>query len=72
MEVDSYDWIVFLPMADGSGAYNRYFGRIETGKVKIHGVMTRKGDTPENVRRMQQELFDCLGKVPELQELARL
>jgi DNA polymerase I len=25
-EVDSYDWITFLPMADGSGAYNRYTG----------------------------------------------
>jgi DNA polymerase, archaea type len=25
-EVDSYDWITFLPMADGSGSYNRYFG----------------------------------------------
>ncbi len=46
-EVDSYDWITFLPMADGSGAYNRYFGRLNTGKVKIRGVMTRKGDTPE-------------------------
>jgi DNA polymerase I len=26
-EVDSYDWITFLPMSDGTGAYNRYFGR---------------------------------------------
>ena len=26
-EVDSYDWIAFLPMADGAGAYNRYFGQ---------------------------------------------
>ena len=52
-EVDSYDWIAFLPMADGSGAYNRYFGRLDTGKMKIRGVMARKGDTPEYVRRMQ-------------------
>ncbi len=71
-EVDSYDWIVFLPMADGSGAYNRYFGRIDTGKVKIRGVMARKGDTAEYVRRMQQELFDCLGEARSLQDLARL
>ena len=41
-EVDSYDWIAFLPMADGSGAYNRYFGRMDTGKMKIRGVMARK------------------------------
>jgi DNA polymerase, archaea type len=25
-EVDSCNWIAFLPMSDGSGAYNRYFG----------------------------------------------
>jgi len=45
-EVDSYDWITFLPRANGSGAYNRYFGRLDTGKMKIRGVMARKGDTP--------------------------
>ena len=43
-------------MADGSGAYNRYFGRLDTGKVKIRGVMARRGDTPDYVRRMQQEV----------------
>jgi DNA polymerase, archaea type len=68
-EVDSYDWITFLPMADGSGAYNRYFGRLDTGKMKIRGVMARKGDTPEYVRRMQQELFDVLAKARSLDEL---
>lgn len=26
-EVDTFDWITFLPVADGSGAYNRYFGK---------------------------------------------
>jgi DNA polymerase I len=69
-EVDSYDWIAFLPMADGSGAYNRYFGRLNTGKVKIRGVMARKGDTPEYVRRMQQEIFDCLADARSLEELS--
>jgi hypothetical protein len=41
-EVDTYDWITFLPMSDGTGAYNRYFGRLNTGKMKIGG-----GDGPE-------------------------
>jgi DNA polymerase, archaea type len=67
-EVDSYDWITFLPMADSSGAYNRYFGRQDTGKMKIRGVMARKGDTPEYVRRMQQDLFDVLAKARSLDE----
>ena len=31
-EVDSYDWIAFLPMADGMGAYNRYFGELNTAR----------------------------------------
>jgi DNA polymerase, archaea type len=56
-------------MADGSGAYNRYFGRLDTGKMKIRGVMARKGDTPEYLRRMQQELFDVLAKARSLNEL---
>ncbi|MCX6677425.1 MAG: type B DNA-directed DNA polymerase [Methanothrix sp.] len=68
-EVDSYDWIAFLPMADGSGAYNRYFGRLDTSKMKIRGVMARKGDTPEYVRRMQQELFVVLGEARSREEL---
>jgi DNA polymerase I len=56
--VDSYDRITFLPMADGEGAYNRYFGRLDTGKMKIRGVTARKGDTPEYVNEMQQAVFE--------------
>lgn len=71
-EVETYDWIAFLPMADGSGAYNRYFGRLDTGKMKLRGVMARKWDTPEYVRRMQQELFDVLAGAGSLEELCGL
>jgi DNA polymerase, archaea type len=52
--------IAFLPMADGLGAYNCYFGRLDKGKMKIRGVMARKGDTPGYVSKMQQELFEIL------------
>jgi DNA polymerase I len=68
-EVDSYDWITFLPMSDGTCAYNRYFGRLNTGKMKIRGVMARKGDTPEYINKMQQELFDVLAEAKSLEEL---
>ncbi|MGA9099558.1 MAG: DNA polymerase I, partial [Methanotrichaceae archaeon] len=68
-EVDSYDWITFLPQADGSGAYNRYFGRLTTGKMKVRGVATRKGDTPEYIKKMQQELFEVLAEAKSLEEL---
>lgn len=68
-EVESYNWITFLPMNDGSGAYNRYYGRLITGKMKIRGVAARKGDTPEYVRKMQQEMFEVLGEAWSLEEL---
>jgi DNA polymerase I len=37
--------------------------------MKIRGVMARKGDTPEYVRRMQQELFDVLAQARSKAEL---
>jgi DNA polymerase I len=68
-EVDTYDWIAFLPMCDGSGSYNRYFGRLDTGKMKIRGVAARKGDTPEYVQRMQRDLFEVLAGARSREEL---
>jgi DNA polymerase, archaea type len=72
VEVDSYDWIAFLPMSDGTGAYNRYFGRLNTGKMKIRGAMARKGDTPEYVNKMQHEVFEVLAEARSLEELQKL
>ena len=68
-EVDTYDWVTFLPMSDGGGAYNRYFGWLNTGKIKILGVMARKGDTPEYVNKMEQEVFEVLGEAKSLEDL---
>ena len=71
-EVDTYDGITFLPMSDGTGAYNRYFGRLNTGKMKIREVMARKGDTPEYVNKMQQEVFEVLAEARSLEDLKRI
>ncbi len=71
-EIEKYDWIVFLPMKDGNGAYNRYYGRLCSGEMKLRGVMARRRDTPEYVRRMQMECFElmkkavCAGELHEL------
>jgi DNA polymerase I len=40
--------------------------------MKIRGVMARKGDTPEYVRRMQQELFEVLVEARSQEELLRI
>ncbi len=71
-EMDAYDWIVFLPMEDGSGAYNRYYGRLSTGRIKLRGIMARKRDTPNYIRRMQEELLGVLGEARSLPELRLL
>jgi DNA polymerase I len=71
-ELETYDWITFLPLADGNGAYNRYYGRLSGGGMKVRGVAARRGDTPAYIRRMQEELFGVMGKASDLEGLRRL
>jgi DNA polymerase I len=55
--LDTYDWIVFLPMPDGFGAYNRYYGRLSGGEPRVRGIMARRRDTPGYVKAMQADLI---------------
>ncbi len=68
----TYDWIVFLPMADGSGAYNRYYGRLQDGSMKFRGVAARRGDTPAYIRDVQQRMLQVLAQAKTLSEVAGL
>ncbi|MDD1678375.1 MAG: type B DNA-directed DNA polymerase [Methanomicrobiales archaeon] len=68
-ECDAYDWITFLPMNDGTGAYNRYFGKLSDGTVKIRGIMARRGDTPVYIARMQEEILEVMQEACTLEEL---
>jgi DNA polymerase I len=56
-EVEHFDWIVFEPMNDGTGAYNRYFGRLSDGSIKVRGIAARKHDTPAYIREMQGRML---------------
>lgn len=60
VEAEHYDWLVFLPQADGSGAYNRYYGRLSDGSVKARGIAARKRESPGYVRSMQRELLTLM------------
>jgi DNA polymerase I len=40
--------------------------------MKIRGVMARKGDTPEYVNKMQQEVFEMLSEAKSLEDLRRI
>jgi DNA polymerase I len=70
--LDTYDWIVFLPMPDGFGAYNRYYGRLSTGDLKVRGIAARRGDTPAFVREVQERMLATLMGAKDREELAAL
>ncbi|MDT8357413.1 MAG: type B DNA-directed DNA polymerase [Methanomicrobiaceae archaeon] len=69
-ECEVYDWLVFLPQSDGSGAYNRYYGRLSDSTVKVRGIAARRRDSPEYVARMQHDLLAVMGEARTLEELA--
>ena len=71
-EEDRYHWVVFLPRKDGFGAPARYYGLLENGEMKLRGVMARRRDTPEFIRKAQMEMFDLLRKARTLKELNEL
>jgi DNA polymerase I len=69
LEVDHFDWIVFLPLADGFGAYNRYYGRQPDGSIKVRGIAARRHDTAEYVRAMQRRMLDVMARAKTIAEL---
>jgi len=71
-EVETYDWLTFLEMADGSGAYNRYYGRLSDGSIKNRGMMANRGDCPAYIKRMQLEMLDEMRAAASPEELAKV
>jgi DNA polymerase elongation subunit (family B) len=58
-----YSWIVFLPnISTGVGALNRYYGRFESGELKVRGIAVRRKDTPKLMEDLQQEMLKRLAE----------
>ena len=72
LEIEHFDWIVFLPLADGFGAYNRYYGRQPDGSIKVRGIAARRHDTPEYVREMQKRMLNVMARAQTIAELNML
>ena len=72
MEVETFDWVVFLPQKNGTGAYTWYYGRLEDGEVKVRGIMARRGDCPAYVQRFQEEALTMMGTARSIGELHAL
>jgi DNA polymerase I len=65
-----YKWIVFLPskVHPRVGVLNRYYGVMESGKIKVRGIDVRRRDTPKFVYDAQMEmirLFSAAGNSKE-------
>ena len=56
-------------MHDGFGAYNRYYGRLTDGTMKIRGISARRGDTPAWIRSVQSGMLDLMGRASSRREL---
>jgi DNA polymerase I len=69
IEIEHFDWIVFLPQSDGSGAYTRYYGRLPNGSVKVRGIAARRHDTPDYIRKMQAGMLSVMGRAGAIAEL---
>jgi DNA polymerase I len=68
-EVEHFDWLVFLPQSDGTGAYNRYYGRLTDGSIKVRGIAARRHDTPEYIRTVQRRMLDVMAGARTIAEL---
>jgi len=69
LTAEHFDWIVFLPLADGFGAYTRYYGRLSNGSIRVRGIAVRRHDTPPYVQEMQCRMFDVLKQARTIAEL---
>jgi DNA polymerase elongation subunit (family B) len=68
-----YSWIVFLPnISTGIGALNRYYGRFESGELKLRGIAVRRKDTPLLVENLQQDMLRHLAEAKSAEEFVEL
>jgi DNA polymerase, archaea type len=65
-----YKWIVFLPskMHPNIGVLNRYYGVMESGKLKVRGLEVRKRDTPRFVYDAQMEMINVFAQANNTRE----
>lgn len=57
-----YEWVVLLPRnhEPDVGVPNRYYGRFDTGEVKLRGIELRQHRTPPFIADAQQAMLDLL------------
>jgi DNA polymerase elongation subunit (family B) len=68
-----YRWIVFLPsrMHPNVGVLNRYYGAMETSKIKVRGLEVRRRDTPPFVNSAQTRMLEVLAEAENSEQFLR-
>lgn len=68
-----YRWIVFLPskIHPNVGVLNRYYGVMESGKIKVRGFEVRRRDTPRFVYDAQMKMIEALAEARNSQEFVK-
>ena len=66
-----YKWIAFLPskMHPRVGVLNRYYGVMESGKIKVRGIELRRRDTPRFIFDAQTDMINVLSTANNASEL---
>ncbi|OIO08419.1 MAG: hypothetical protein AUJ52_08280 [Elusimicrobia bacterium CG1_02_63_36] len=69
-----YKWIRFCPsrMEPGSGVPAKYFGALQDGTLKVRGLALRRRDTPDLLKRLQNEMLARLSRADSLAACERL
>ncbi len=59
-----YKWVVFLPTKafPTVGALTHYYGVFRDGKIKVRGLELRRHDTPQLVKKAQDEILGMLAR----------
>ena len=65
-----YKWIVFLPskIHPNIGVLNRYYGIMESGKLKVRGLEVRRRDTPRFIYNSQMEMINVFSSADNSKE----
>jgi DNA polymerase elongation subunit (family B) len=68
-----YKWIAFLPSKNHPriGVLSRYYGVMESGKIKVRGLEVRRRDTPRFVFDAQTEMIKTLATANNTVELCK-
>jgi DNA polymerase elongation subunit (family B) len=65
-----YRWILFLPATThGLGVPNRYYGLYDSGEFKLRGIGLRRHDTPNAIRRFEQEVLARFARAGSAEEV---